>query len=114
MPESGTLLRIIAILLALAGYASFTWVVLSLFRRTGPPPTAMRWVGILGTVFSALQIIALLVRDPALWFSVAGIAGYTGSMALFWWAVPYARTAGLALAFTESQSSVLTRNGPYR
>lgn len=114
MPEGRLVLRIVAILLALVCYGSFSWAVVALFRRTGPTPPAMRWVGILGTVFFGLQIVALVTRDPAAGLAIIGIVLYSGSLALFWWAVPHARSGQLALAFTESQSAVVLQDGPYR
>jgi len=118
MPDAGSdldlVLRITAIGLVLVCYGSFTWAVVALFRRTGPTPLAMRWVGILGTAFTLFQLAALVVGKPPVGLAISGIALYAGSLALFWWAVPYARAAKLALAFTESQSNLVLQEGPYR
>jgi len=114
MTGAGAALRVLALVLALACYGSFTWAVLGLFRRRGPTPGPMRWVGVLGTLFFLLQVAALLLRTPAPGFAMAGVLLYLGALGLFWWAVPYARSARLGLAFTGEASATLLEDGPYR
>ena len=105
------------LLLAVAGFAGYTWAVAALFRRPrNGLPTEMRWLGALGTVFFALHVLAL--RDPAPGLPqevrLAGLALYAVALGLFWWAVPYAQRYRLRVAFSDGGAGTLIQQGPWR
>jgi protein-S-isoprenylcysteine O-methyltransferase Ste14 len=114
MSASALAAKAILLILAASCFAGFTWAILHLFRREASMPTTMRWLGLFGSLFTIVQFLAIVLSNPPLFLAVLGALLYISTLALFWWAVPFARKASLRLAFTQTQSTELLRDGPYR
>ena len=102
-----------AMLLSCLCFGSFTWAVRGLFRAENGMPARMRWLSAVGTICFAAQLWAILRADLSPTWTVIGISLYVVVLTLFWWAVPYARSAALRIAFSPSESNQLIRTGPY-
>lgn len=107
----------IALALTFSCFASFTWAIVVLFKpRTGSTPTLMYALSALGMIFFLAQVAALLFppADAGRIVFACGLVLYMISLALFWWAVPYARRAALGIAFAGVVPAHVVRDGPYR
>ena len=104
-----------ALVLSLVAFVSFGWAIRWLFRVPGRMPTQMKWLTVLGLAFFVGQWVAILCAQPHLSFLTgAGLLLYVLSLAVFWWATPYARRAALHIAFSDHSSGSLITSGPYR
>lgn len=106
--------RAVLLLLALICFVSFTWAILSLFKRRGPMPLMMQLLSACGLVCTLWQLWVLSKCPLSLYWAAAGAVLYAATLGLFWWAVPYARSAALGLAFTGEKGKRLIAEGPYR
>lgn len=105
------------LVLSSACFASFSWAVARLFAAPqGSQPAAMKWLGALGVAFFVLQLlsIAYLPSGSHRAVSIAGLCLFVVALSVFWWAVPYARSAKLRIAFADGQPDQLLTGGPYR
>jgi protein-S-isoprenylcysteine O-methyltransferase Ste14 len=96
-------------------FASFTWAIQYLFRRPATVSKQMKLLSLMGLVFFIAQVLAIAIQAKV-WIltSLVAIAIYLGALALFYWAVPYARSGGFCLAFSSVITKELVRAGPYR
>jgi protein-S-isoprenylcysteine O-methyltransferase Ste14 len=97
--------------------ASFAWGLAKFFiRPDGRTPALMQVLGMLGIIAPLIQgyLIAMHPAD-GLVRQIAGLAGFAGSLLLFWAAVRAARaSATLAIAFSGASPRRLITAGPYR
>ena len=78
-------------------------------------PAGMRLVSLLGLLFTALQLIAILTTSKAgIWSAITGAFLYGASLALFWWTIAATRQNRLTLAFSEDAPQHLLAAGPYK
>jgi len=107
--------RIIFFVLSATCFVSFAWAIGKHFVRTDDrTPKQMRVLSILGLVFTALQLIAILTAEKFNTItSIVGVMFYLSSLALFWWAVVTTRRQRLTLAFSSDEPGFLLRSGPY-
>lgn len=107
------LLRILLLVLVTTNFVGFAWAIHSLFGRSERMPLAMRSLSVAGAMFAAWHIFEIATVRLHVTAALIGAALYSATLALFWWSVPYARRAKLALAFTTSTSTTLLDYGPY-
>ena len=110
-------LKVVALALALSCFASFTWAIFTLFKRRNEAAlTLMHAVSVFGSFFFVAQVVALLLAqaDADRMVFMVGLLLYMASLALFWWAVPFARNAAFGTAFAGVIPAHVVREGPYR
>src|SRR5262249_12505301 len=108
--------RIVFCLLAVMCFVSFAWAIAGHFIKSdGGTPGPMRTLSVLGAVFTALQLFAIVRADGFhLVGSILGTGLYLASLSLFWWTVVTTRRTRLTLAFSSDKPRYLLRSGPYK
>jgi protein-S-isoprenylcysteine O-methyltransferase Ste14 len=108
--------RIAFCLLAVVCFVSFAWAIGKHFIKVDErTPKLMRVLSVLGLVFTALQLFAIVITDKFNFVSsIIGAVLYLASLALFWWAVSTTRSSRLSLAFSSDEPRYLLRSGPYK
>lgn len=109
-----TTITMIALVLSVVCFASYGWANLRLFDHRGGLPLQMKFINGMGVAFFLAQLLSIARAKPIAWFSALGFCLYAVAFWLFWWAVPFARSARLNVAFTITQPSTLLTEGPYR
>jgi protein-S-isoprenylcysteine O-methyltransferase Ste14 len=108
-------LRLFCILAAFLSFSSFSWAVKSVFVRSHGIPNQMKVLSFSGILFFLAQIVAITSQDrTTTTSSTLGIGMYLSALALFFWAIPYARANQFSLAFSKDQPTTIVRTGPYR
>ena len=92
-------------------FAGCVWGMTRHFRRVGKPTPAMLAMALLAVFSGVLQLTA--INRGTLLLPAAGLACYTASAVLFWWAVSVTR-ARLAACGQGCVSGAVLRDGPYR
>lgn len=108
-------LRWISLSLGFVCFISFAWAIKRLFIVSPDGVRLpMKFLGYLGIAFYVMHVMAIY-RGPVLhlWAPAVGVVGYLAALALFWWAVPSARAARLAIAFDPAQPAFVQGGGPY-
>jgi len=112
--QDASVLRVLVLSLTISCLGSFTWALRSLFQKGRSLPATMRAIVWISCVLALWHIQALATRTMHSSHALAGSGLCCAALVLFWWAVPYARGARLAVAFESTTSVVLLNKGPYR
>lgn len=111
------LLKTINLALAIACISSFAWARRNYFARAGLERRERSRIGPLGTAFSVLVGVLLILAFPADLSSVFGwlaVTMYVASLALFWSAVRAHGDKKPHIALTEGAPEGLVLHGPYK
>jgi len=107
--------QVIAIVLAVACFGSFTWSIQRFFVRQGAIAPGMRLVQAFGLVFMLVHLTALSIWFHRTWPTATPAIGlYAASLCLFWWAIRTLRARRLTIAFSRDPPQHLVTGGPYR
>ncbi len=101
-----------------SGIVTFTVLVLAAglcFRAHGRSPLGLNLVKAIGPLSVATAIWSLAVAAPASWRTAApGVALFSGSLALFLWALVAHRRRWLTRVYCDDVPVHLVTTGPYR
>ena len=107
-------LRLFALTLSIACFASFAWAVRRYFQKPCGISWEMKLIMASGNLFAIAQFAAIMWLDStidSLW--LAGMLCFVISFALFWWTVASSRATPLNIAFTSTNPERLLNQGPY-
>lgn len=100
--------------LLLCCFLSFAWGMRYFFLHPGKGSAGMKVIQACGTVFALLHLWAILFyAENAVGGWIAAVL-YSGSLALFWWAIRANRSQSLTAAFLDDLPVHLVNRGPYR
>jgi protein-S-isoprenylcysteine O-methyltransferase Ste14 len=100
--------------LSLAAICSFAWALRGHFVTIGRIPKGMRLLSAVNLISYVMYLALLLLEDQrAAAATIAGLAGLTASIILFWWTVARTRERRLRLAYTDADPDTLYSDGPY-
>jgi len=100
--------------LSLAAICSFAWALRGHFVTIGGIPKGMRLLSTASLISYVMYLGLLLLEDHRTTAAtIAGLAGLTASIILFWWTVARTRERRLRLAYTDADPDTLYSDGPY-
>jgi protein-S-isoprenylcysteine O-methyltransferase Ste14 len=109
-------MRIVLLLAALSGLVSFAWARRSYFVRPRETPPSRNGLGPLGTILGLVLVALLAFAEPPQGGvqSVASLALFVGSQALFWQTLRAFGSRRPSIAFAPGTPDALVTVGPYR
>ncbi|HQT63585.1 MAG: hypothetical protein B7Z75_06965 [Acidocella sp. 20-57-95] len=94
-------------------FASFSWGVKKHFRSTGKMPSGMKLISLL-SLLGYISFVGRLMIQPVSGGSLASLAMFLLSLALFNWTVSATKRTPPTLAFDTDKPAFLLLHGPYQ